>query len=85
MCRHYSDRHERLGCELTSQRYIFRNIRFAAPPIGDLRWAKPAPPKPNSTLHDGSYGPKCIQSAVSGLNLVGPGNNSPVGAAINQL
>ncbi|KAK0641217.1 Alpha/Beta hydrolase protein [Cercophora newfieldiana] len=65
--------------------YIFRNIRFAAPPVGDLRWAKPAPPQPNSTLQDGSYGPKCIQSAVSGMNLVGPGNTSPVGAAINQF
>ncbi|KAK5661966.1 hypothetical protein OQA88_10077 [Cercophora sp. LCS_1] len=29
--------------------------------------------------------PKCIQSAVSGMNLVGPGNVSPVGAAINQF
>jgi carboxylesterase type B len=66
-------------------RYIFRNVRFAAPPVGNLRWAKPAPPQPNSTLHDGSYGPKCVQSAVSGLNLVGPGNTSPVGAAINQF
>jgi len=66
-------------------RYVFRNVRFAAPPVGNLRWAKPAPPQPNSTLHDGSYGPKCVQSAVSGLNLVGPGNTSPVGAAINQF
>ncbi|KAK0743356.1 Alpha/Beta hydrolase protein [Schizothecium vesticola] len=65
--------------------YIFRNVRFAAPPVGNLRWAKPAPPQLNSTLHDGSYGPKCVQSAVSGLNLVGPGNTSPVGAAINQF
>lgn len=53
--------------------------------MGDLRWAKPAPPSPNSTLQDGSYGPKCIQSAPTGVNLVGPGNQSPVGAAINQL
>ncbi|KAK3316262.1 Alpha/Beta hydrolase protein [Apodospora peruviana] len=65
--------------------YVFKNIRYAAPPVGNLRWAKPAPPETNSTLQDGSYGPKCIQSAVSGLNLVGDGNSSPVGAAINQF
>lgn len=66
-------------------RYIFKNIRYAAPPVGNLRWAKPVPPSPNSTLQDGSYGPKCIQSAPNGVNLVGPGNQSPIGAALNQL
>ncbi|KAK1755691.1 putative esterase and lipase [Echria macrotheca] len=65
--------------------YIFRNIRYAAPPVGNLRWAKPAPPQPESTLQDGSYGHKCVQSAISGMNLVGPGNNFPAGAAVNQF
>ncbi|KAK4232578.1 putative esterase and lipase [Podospora fimiseda] len=65
--------------------YVFRNIRFAAPPVGNLRWAKPAPPQQETKLQDGSYGPKCIQSAPNGLNLVGPGNGSPIGAAINQF
>ncbi|GAB1315730.1 Esterase and lipase [Madurella fahalii] len=68
-----------------SDLYVFKNIRYAAPPVGSLRWAKPAPPLPNSTLQDGSYGPKCIQSAPNGVNLVGPGNQSPVGAALNQF
>ena len=67
------------------RRYIFRNIRYAAPPVGELRWAKPAPPPVNATLQDGSYGPKCVQSAINGLNLLGPGNASPIGAAVNQL
>ncbi|KAK4180096.1 putative esterase and lipase [Triangularia setosa] len=69
----------------SSDLYIFKNIRFAAPPIGELRWAKPAPPPQNATLQDGSYGPKCIQSAPNGINLVGPGNNAPAGAVINQF
>ncbi|KAL8305842.1 hypothetical protein RB597_003474 [Gaeumannomyces tritici] len=69
----------------SSDIYTFKNIRYAAPPVGDLRWAKPAPPLNESTLQDGSYGPKCVQSAVTGLNLVGPGNNAPIGGAINQF
>ncbi len=66
-------------------RYTFKNIRFAAPPVGDLRWAKPAPPQVNKTIQDGSYGPKCVQTAILGLNFMGSGNNSPIGAAVNQL
>lgn len=69
-----------IGC-----RYVFKNIRYAAPPVGKLRWAKPAAPAPNTTLQDGSYGPKCIQSSSGGMNMIGSGNTSPVGAAINQL
>ncbi|KAK3381333.1 Alpha/Beta hydrolase protein [Podospora didyma] len=69
----------------SSDVYVFRNIRFAQPPVGNLRWAKPAPPVKNDTLHDGSYGPKCVQAAVYGVNLVGPGNASPAGAAVNQF
>jgi hypothetical protein len=71
--------------ELIIFSYTFKNIRYAAPPVGGLRWAKPAPPLQNSTLQDGSYGHSCVQSAINGLNLVGSGNNAPVGAAINQL
>jgi len=39
----------------------------------------------NATLQDGSYGPYCVQGAVKGLNLLGPGDQSPVGGAINQF
>ena len=39
----------------------------------------------NATLQDGSYGPYCVQGAVRGLNLLGPGDQSPVGGAINQF
>ncbi|OIW24387.1 alpha/beta-hydrolase [Coniochaeta ligniaria NRRL 30616] len=65
--------------------YTFKNIRYAAPPVGNLRWAKPAPPLVNTTLQDGSYGHACVQSSVNGLNVLGSGNQSPVGAAINQF
>ncbi|RFU35110.1 hypothetical protein B7463_g1248, partial [Scytalidium lignicola] len=68
-----------------SKIYTFKNIRFAAPPVGELRWAKPAPPTHNATLQDGSYGPQCIQGAPNGLNLLGNGNESPIGAAANQF
>ena len=69
------------------QIYLFKNIRYAAPPLGNLRFAAPAPPEPdNSVIHDGSYGPICRQSVpAGGFNLVGPANEHPLGAAINQI
>jgi hypothetical protein len=44
------------------QVYVFKNIRYASPPVGPLRFAKPIKPTLNRTLSDGSYGPQCIQS-----------------------
>lgn len=67
------------------QIYTFKNIRFAAPPLGDLRWAKPAPPETETETQDGSYGPICIQAPIRGLPLTGPGASSPVGEAANQF
>ncbi|KAL8800938.1 MAG: hypothetical protein Q9182_004820 [Xanthomendoza sp. 2 TL-2023] len=65
--------------------YVFKNIRFAAPPTGNLRWAKPAPPTPESGIQDGSYGPTCIQAPIKGPQLTGPGADSPIGQAFNQF
>jgi len=65
--------------------YTFKNIPFAAPPVGDLRWKKPAPPLQYSGIQDGKHGYTCPQATVKGLNMMGPGNSNPVGAAINQL
>ena len=53
--------------------YIFRNIRFAAPPVGKLRFAKPAEPEVNSTLQDGKYGPSCIGAGLKALAAAGAG------------
>ncbi|KAH7367511.1 Alpha/Beta hydrolase protein, partial [Plectosphaerella cucumerina] len=74
-----------VGAELTFCSYVFKNIPYAAPPTGDLRWAKPAPPIKKSGVQTGAYGPSCPQSIVRGINFVGPGNQSPVGAAVNQF
>lgn len=41
--------------------YTFRNIRYAAPPSGKLRWAAPVSPESVKGVQDGSYGPACIQ------------------------
>lgn len=65
--------------------YVFKNIRFAAPPVGNLRWAKPAPPAQQSGIQDGSYGPICIQAPIQGPQLTGPGASSPIGQALNQF
>ncbi|KAL8788912.1 MAG: hypothetical protein Q9213_001435 [Squamulea squamosa] len=65
--------------------YVFKNIRFAAPPVGNLRWAKPAPPAPESGIQDGSYGPTCIQAPLKGPQLTGPGANSSFGQGLNQF
>jgi Carboxylesterase family len=50
---------------LTFKIYTFQNIRFGAPPIGDLRWAKPVPPALNTTTSDGNYGYQCVQGPVT--------------------
>ena len=43
--------------------YIFANIRFAAPPVGNLHWAPPAEPLTESGIQNGSIGGSCFQSA----------------------
>ena len=47
----------------SSDFYTFSNIRYAAPPTGDLRFAKPALPKRDrSAIQDGSVGRICPQA-----------------------
>jgi para-nitrobenzyl esterase len=42
---------------------VFKNIPFAAPPIGDLRWHEPLPPKSWTGVRDATtFGPACYQS-----------------------
>ena len=41
---------------------VFKNIPFAAPPVGNLRWAQPQPPLAWQGVRDGSkYGDVCVQ------------------------
>ncbi|KAL2859560.1 carboxylesterase family protein [Aspergillus pseudodeflectus] len=60
--------------------YTFRNIRYAAPPVGDLRWSKPAPPKSIHGIQDGSYGPNCIQDEIPDVFFM-PGVKGLFGSA----
>jgi carboxylesterase type B len=52
----------------------FDSIRFAAPPLGSLRWQLPQPPSSNrsSVLSAAEFGPSCPQSVNSGSGFVVP-------------
>jgi para-nitrobenzyl esterase len=41
----------------------WKSIPYAAPPVGELRWANPQPPKPWNGVFDASkIGPACMQT-----------------------
>lgn len=49
--------------------FTFKDIPYAAPPIGELRWNPPQPSKNWSDVRDASqFGKSCIQPLVRGLN-----------------
>ncbi len=51
---------------------IYKNIPFAAPPIGDLRWAPPQPAQAWSGVRDAAdYGPACPQKLIPGRPNIG--------------
>jgi hypothetical protein len=60
---------------LIIQVYVFRNIRYAAPPLGELRWSKPAPPEFIPGVQDGSYGHNCIPAPIPD-NFFMPGSEN---------
>jgi para-nitrobenzyl esterase len=44
---------------------VYKGIPFAAPPLGNLRWAPPQPAKPwKGVLHADKYAPSCMQTPV---------------------
>lgn len=46
---------------------VFRGVPFAAPPVGDLRWAPPQPPEPWTEVREATaFGAKCVQANVFG-------------------
>lgn len=59
----------------TSGLYIYRNVRYARPPLGDLRFRKPQPPtqEPSGSISDGSqYNttvcPQMVSSGTPSMN-----------------
>lgn len=71
--------------------YTFKNIRFAEPPVGDLRFAAPVSPKPIEGIQTGAKGASCPQSIPAtflnmGASLLGGGNpDSGIGKMITSL
>jgi para-nitrobenzyl esterase len=44
---------------------VWKGIRYAAPPVGDLRWRAPQPPDPWTSVADASrFGPVCPQPTL---------------------
>ncbi|ELR09469.1 hypothetical protein VC83_00616 [Pseudogymnoascus destructans] len=77
--------------------YTFSNIRYAVPPVGDLRFRAPVPPKHrNTTVNNGSGNPICPQANPAWLltaqafltgtpieNLTRPGSGSGSGGGFS--
>lgn len=58
--------HSLTNAKETGQYYNFSNIRYAAPPLGKLRFAEPVPPDGrNTTINDGQHGAICPQASPS--------------------
>ena len=57
------------GALTTSGEAVFKNIPFAQPPIGDLRWSEPLPPKSWPGVRDATaFSPACVQSGNEGAS-----------------
>jgi para-nitrobenzyl esterase len=65
---------------------VFRNIPFAAPPVGDLRWAPPQPVKPwTSERMAVAAGVSCPQPMNANDTPNGGGANGPISEDCLQL
>jgi para-nitrobenzyl esterase len=49
---------------------VWKGVRYAAPPVGDMRWRAPQPPEPWTTTMDASrYGPVCPQPTLPAVPI----------------
>ncbi|WP_089104879.1 carboxylesterase/lipase family protein [Streptomyces hyaluromycini] len=50
--------------------FRFRGVPYAAPPVGDLRWAAPQPPAPwDGVRYATEFGPAAVQTVDAGADL----------------
>jgi len=57
------------GALTASGEAVFKNIPFAQPPVGNLRWREPLPAKPWPGERDATtFSPACVQSGNEGAN-----------------
>lgn len=65
---------------------VFHNIPFAAPPVGDLRWAPPTAVKPwTAEYNAAAAGPSCPQPMMPGDIPNSGGANGPISEDCLQL
>jgi len=70
----------------TDKADIFRNIPYAAPPVGDLRWAPPRPAKPWTEARPAAEpGPSCPQPMNANGTPNSGGANGPISEDCLQL
>jgi para-nitrobenzyl esterase len=51
-----------MGFRSAEGAHVWRGVRFARPPLGELRWRSPQPPEPWSGVFDARFfGPACVQ------------------------
>src|SRR5688572_23779124 len=75
-----------LAGEATDRANVFRNIPFAAAPVGPLRWAPPAPaPKWSGERDATQNGPSCPQPMNADGTPNGGGANGPISEDCLQL
>jgi para-nitrobenzyl esterase len=75
-----------LAGEANDRANVFRNVPFAAAPVGPLRWAPPKPPAPWSGERDAAQaGPSCPQPMKADNTPNSGGANGPVSEDCLQL
>jgi len=64
-------KHQAAEYNETAAVYVYRNIRFAAPPVGERRLKKPQPPLREGGIQNGDYGRSTSCAQTNGTALLG--------------